>query len=96
MVKIKLTKSEFKDKELFERVNNLYSKLSKKDLRTLLEWVSVNCDVVQGNKCDECSTELEKDFIMTEFNLPVAAWVCPKSEIYQLYKKEFKNKYHKK
>ncbi len=47
MIKIKLTKAEFKDKELFERVNKLYSKLSKEDLKTLLEWVSVNCDVVE-------------------------------------------------
>lgn len=46
-MKIKLTKSEFKDRELFERVDKLYSKLSKEDLRTLMEWVSVNCGVVE-------------------------------------------------
>lgn len=83
---LKLTKAEFKDKELFERVNKLYSKLSKKDLSTLMEWVGSNCDVVKGNKCDECGTELEKTHLITISGLPVFAWVCPKSEIYQAYK----------
>lgn len=43
----KLTILQSKDKELSEKVNKLYSKLNKKDLKTLLEWVSVNCDVVE-------------------------------------------------
>ena len=47
------------------------------------------------NKCDECGEELEKRFIMSEFNLPITVWVCPKSEIYKLYKKEFEKKYKK-
>ena len=85
-MKLKLTKSEFKDKKLFERVNKLYSKLSKNDLKTLMEWVTENCDVVKGNKCDECGTELENTYLITISGLPVFAWVCPKSEIYQAYK----------
>ena len=47
------------------------------------------------NKCDECNENLEKDFIMSEFGLPVTVWVCPNSEIYQLYKDKFKRRYHK-
>lgn len=85
-MKIKLTKAEFKDKKLFERVSKLYSKLNKTDLKTLMEWVGVNCDTIQGNKCDECGTELEKTHLITISGLPVFAWVCPKSEIYQAYK----------
>lgn len=46
------------------------------------------------NKCDECGTILEKTFVFTEFNIPLAVWVCPKSECYQLYLKEFNKKYH--
>lgn len=52
-------------------------------------------NLTKGNKCDECKTKLEKTFIMTKYNLPLVAWVCPKSEIYQLYQKEFTKEYHK-
>ena len=45
------------------------------------------------NICDECGTKLEKTFVMTEFRIPFVCWVCPKSECFQLYEKEFKNKY---
>jgi len=52
---------------------------------------------MKKNKCDECGTELEKTFVLTEFSIPFVCWVCPKSECYQLYKKMFENKYqHKK
>lgn len=91
----KLTKPEFKDKELFERVNKLYSKLNKKDLNTLMEWITANCDCIKGNKCDECGTKLEKTFIISKHDLPIFVWVCPKSEIYQCYKDDFKKRYNK-
>ena len=71
------------------------SKLNKRDMQTLMEWVSSNCDVVKGNKCDECGTELEKTFIISKDNLPIFVWVCPKSEIYQCYKEDFEKRYNK-
>ncbi len=86
MVKIKVLESDFKDRELFVRVDKLYSKLSKEDLKTLFDWVDSNCETVKGNKCDECGTELEKTHLITISGLPVFSWVCPKSEIYQAYK----------
>ncbi len=89
---LKLTKSEFKDKELFERVSKLYSKLNKEEMKTLMEWIGTNCDVVKGNKCDECNTKLEKTFIISKYNLPIFVWVCPKSEIYQAYKDDFEKR----
>ena len=48
---------------------------------------------LKKNKCDECGTELEKTFVLTQFNIPFVCWVCPKSECFQLYKKEFERKY---
>ncbi len=95
MIKLKLTKSEFKDKELFERVSKLYSKLNNKELKTLMEWVGTNCDVVKGNKCDECGTLLEKTYIISKHDFPIFVWVCPKSEIYQCYKEDFEKRYNK-
>ena len=47
------------------------------------------------NKCDECKTELVKTYVFTEFKIPFVCWVCPKSECFQLYEKEFMKKYHK-
>ena len=88
-------KAEFKDKKLFEKVSKLYSKLNKEDLGTLMEWVSANCEVVEGNKCDECGTKLEKTYIMSKFDLPISCWVCPKGEIYQAYKSDFEKRYNK-
>jgi len=48
---------------------------------------------MKKNVCDECGTELEKTFVLTEFKIPFVVWVCPKSECYQLYQKEFNKKY---
>ena len=91
----KLNKNDVKDFELTNRVNKLYSNLSKKDMKTLMEWVSVNCDVVKGNKCDECGIELEKTFIISESGLPIFVWVCPKSEVYQCYKEDFEKRHNR-
>jgi len=48
----------------------------------------------QKNVCDECGSILEKNFILTTFDVPVVGWACPKSECYQTYKREFEKKYH--
>ena len=48
------------------------------------------------NICDECKSELEKTYVMTEFDIPFVCWVCPKSECYRLYRKYFKKKYQRK
>jgi len=39
--------SKLTDKELAERVNKLYDKLSKKEMDTLMRWVQANCEVVE-------------------------------------------------
>ena len=50
---------------------------------------------MRKNKCDECGTELEKTFVFTKYNIPFVVWVCPKSECYQLYRKQFEKEYFK-
>ena len=48
------------------------------------------------NRCDECGTKLEKTFVLSNLDIPFVCWVCPKSEMFKLYEKEFMKKYHKK
>jgi hypothetical protein len=50
----------------------------------------------RGNSCDECGSKLEKIPFITIFNNIVTAWVCPKSEMYQIYKKEYEKRYYEK
>lgn len=46
------------------------------------------------NKCDECNAILNKEQILAEFGVPLVVWVCPNSEFYQYYRRQFRKKYY--
>lgn len=45
-------------------------------------------------QCDECHEFLRKDFVICFDGSPLTVWICPNSEIWDIYQKNFQKKYH--